>query len=65
MLDRRSQRIRENFRQQANPRARSTTPPSLAEQLRRVYAGDAASRPNAPDGHAELARRLSRRRGRR
>ena len=41
--DRRSQRIRAQFRAQANPRSGQATPRSLQEQLKRQYSGDATA----------------------
>jgi hypothetical protein len=62
--DRRSQRIREQIRAQANPRSGQTAPRSLQEELRRLYGGDAAA-PVSYETHtvaAELARIARRRR---
>jgi hypothetical protein len=65
MFDRRSQRIRENFKQRPNPRSRAPIEAlPFAEQIRRVYA-PSATQPPAVDQHAALARQLSQRRGRR
>lgn len=66
MSDRRSQRIRQNFKQQPNPRNRNA--PEAApwtEQMRRTY-GAADHQPSgAWDHRAELARVLGQRKGRR
>jgi hypothetical protein len=66
MLDRRSQRIRDNFKQRPNPRSRAPVEAlPFAEQIRRVYASPATTHQPAVDQHAALARLLSQRRGRR
>lgn len=62
--DRRSQRIREQFRAHANPRSGQAVSRSLHEQLKRVY----GSEQGGPVHHeplsaaSELARRARRRR---
>ncbi len=66
MFDRRSQRIRENFKQRPNPRSRAPLEAlPFVEQIRRVYAPPATTQPPAIDQHAALARQLSQRRSRR
>ena len=57
MSDRRSQRIRQQLRQQANPRSR-TDQVSFNEQMRRAYAPPYGQITSAPDQHAQLARQL-------
>jgi hypothetical protein len=67
MPDRRSQRIREQLRQQANPRGRNTPETlSFAEQMRRVYLPSQVQPVSPADHHAQVARLLdARRSGRR
>ncbi len=63
MADRRTQRIREQLRQQPNPRAgRSSASASLIEHMQRVY-GSASTTP-ASSPHTQLAQRMEARRKR-
>lgn len=65
MSDRRSQRIRQQLRQHANPRSR-TDAVSFSEQMRRTYLPPYGQAAGTPDQHAQLARQLeSQRKGRR
>ena len=65
MSDRRSQRIRQQLRQHANPRSR-TDAVSFNEQLRRAYMPPYGQATGAPDHHGQLARQLeTQRKGRR
>ena len=60
MADRRTQRIREQLRQQPNPRAgRSSASSSLLDQMHRTYSSGPASAPTSP--HTQLAQRFERR----
>ena len=66
MSDRRSRRIREQLRQHPNPRAPYTGANApFADQLRRAYIPPHAAPSSAPDLHAQLARQIADRRGRR
>jgi maltose-binding protein MalE len=66
MSDRRSHRIRQNFKQQANPRSRNAPEAaSWSEQMRRTYQAPEPQSSASWDHRAELARLLVQRKGRR
>lgn len=62
--DRRSQRIRDQLRSNANPRSgqREIQPRTFQEQLRRTYAEDTGGQPQTDPVAAELLRLVRRRR---
>lgn len=60
MFDRRSQRIRANFKLQANRRSRaSSESASFNEQMRRAYVPPQGEPVTPVDHHAQLARQLA------
>lgn len=61
MVDRRTQRIREQLRQQRNPRAgRPSAPLSLADQMRRIY-GSSPAHSSDENPYSQLAQRFEKR----
>ena len=65
MLDRRSQRIREQLRQHPNPRNAQIAPLSFGEQIRKVYLSSSNQGQPIGDEHTQLARQLEVQRKRR
>lgn len=62
MVDRRTQRIRDQLRQHRNPRAgRSSVSQPFVAQMHRMYAPDTTPAPS-PNPHTQLAQRLDTRR---
>jgi HPt (histidine-containing phosphotransfer) domain-containing protein len=62
MVDRRTQRIREQLRQHPNPRAgRQSAPSTLTDQIRRIYGSSAAHSAAEISPHTQLAQRLGKR----
>ncbi len=65
MVDRRTQRIREQLRQHPNPRAgRPSAPLPLVDQIRRIYNASPLHPPPSSNPHSQLAQRLEARRKR-
>ncbi len=65
MVDRRTQRIREQLRQHPNPRAgRPSAPLSLVDQMRQIYNSSPLEPTPSRNPHSQLAQRFqSRRKG--